>query len=143
MARSKKTFDPSGDAHAEGYKTKRPNETPGDLTEDDSKTTADVSQRDLDRGANRGAQRPAEPNREPYAPGEHNDHDFRTRVENTKVVTIEEQGIGVRDPYPEGNPPDPEDVFEEVHGYPRPPDDEDAPAPRSRKESNRGRADPR
>lgn len=116
-------FDPGGDVHRQGYKTADPNRTPGDLVEDDLKTTSDVSQAELNQGASAGAaekQVMPEPNREPYAPGEHLDHDFRTRVENTKVVTIEEQGIGVRDPYPEGNPPDPEFVFQELHGYPRP-----------------------
>jgi len=124
-------YDPGGDVHSQGYKTATPNQTPGDLVEDDLKTTSDVSQADLNRGASAGAQEKQaipEPNREPYAPGEHLDHDFRTRVENTKVVTIEEQGIGPRDPYPEGNPPDPEQEFQELHGYPRPePDDDQGP----------------
>jgi len=121
-------YDPGGDVHSQGYKTATPNQTPGDLVEDDLKTTSDVSQTDLNRGASAGAdekQAIPEPNREPYAPGEHLDHDFRTRVENTKVVTIEEQGIGPRDPYPEGNPPDPEQEFQELHGYPRPEPDDD------------------
>jgi len=130
-AGSGEAFDPGGDVHRQGYKTETPNQTPGDLVEDDLKTTSDVSQADLNRGASAGAQEKQaipEPNREPYAPGEHLDHDFRTRVENTKVVTIEEQGIGPRDPYPEGNPPDPEQEFQELHGYPRPePDDDQGP----------------
>jgi hypothetical protein len=121
-------YDPSGDAHQEGYKTATPNTTPGDLTEDDLKTTGDASQADLAQGASTGAAPPPEPNREPYAEGEHLDHDFRTRVEGTAVVPVEQLGIGPRDPYPEGHPPDPEEVFKELHGYPRPqPTDKQTP----------------
>lgn len=121
-------FDPGGDVHEEGYKTAEDNVTPGDLVEDDLKTMTDVSPEQLGQAGNAGAeekQRMPEPDRRPYAEGEHLDHDFRFRVEGTAVVPVEHLGIGPRDPYPEGNPPDPEEVFKELHGYPRPPADDD------------------
>jgi len=121
-------YDPGGDVHEEGYKTAEDNVTPGDLVEDDLKTMTDVSPEQLADAGNAGAeekQRMPEPDRRPYAEGEHLDHDFRFRVEGTAVVPVEHLGIGPRDPYPEGNPPDPEEVFKELHGYPRPPADDD------------------
>lgn len=123
-------YDPSGDVHEEGYKTADPNVTPGDVVEDDLKTTSDVDPQQLDDLDLMRSAAPPEPNREAYGDTEHLDHDFRFRVENTAVVTMDKLGIGPRDPYPEGNPPDPEEQFKELHGYPRPPaDDGQAPQP--------------
>jgi len=112
-------YDPGGDVHAEGYKTEVPNTTPGDLVEDDLKTTADVSQADLATGASAGAAAgapPPEPNREAYAEGEHLGEDFRFRVENTAAEDITKT-VDVRQPYPTGNPPSPRDSYYMIHGH--------------------------
>jgi len=111
-------FDPGGDVHEEGYKTAEPNVTPGDLVEDDLKTTSDVdpaqlNEIDLSREQAAAAN---EPNRDPYAEGEHLGEDFRFRVENTAVEDITKT-VGPRDPYPEGNPPRPRDTYYMVHGF--------------------------
>jgi hypothetical protein len=44
------------------------------------------------------------------------------------VETIQQQGIGPRDPYPTGNPPDPEEGFRQAHGYYRRSPGGEAPA---------------
>lgn len=86
---------------SEPYKTATPDHTPGDVTEDD--TTADVSRADLADAANSPA----------------DDSVMTPEVEPTVVETVQAQGIGPRDPYPTGNPPNAEDSFTRIHGYKR------------------------
>jgi hypothetical protein len=134
-AGSGEPFDPGGDVHEEGYKTAEPNVTPGDLVEDDLKTTADQTPEQLAEAGTAGAEEKQdipEPNREAYAEGEHLGEDFRFRVENTAVEDITKT-IGPRDPYPEGNPPSPRDTYYLVHGvYPK--DDQASDTPQSQAE---------
>lgn len=120
---------PSGGA--EPYKTATPNQTPGDLTKDDAQTTSDVAQRDLAGAANVGAaeQQADFVNREPLKEGEHLTDDFRSRVENTAAEDITKT-IGPRDPYPEGNPQDPNWGYRQAHGHePKRPEDNADPRP--------------
>ena len=95
--------------------------------------SSDVSTQDLATAANAGApvkQQIPEPNREPLKEGEHLTDDFRTRVETTGVVSIEEHGIGPRDPYPTGNPQDPNWGYRQAHGHePKRPEDNADPRP--------------
>jgi hypothetical protein len=119
-------YDPGGDVHEEGYKTAEPNATPGDLVEDDLKTTADATAEQINQGASTGAadrQAAAEanqPDREPLKEGEHlPGKDFRFKVENTAAGDLGKT-IGPRDPYPKDNPPDPKEEFYRIHGYYKP-----------------------
>ena len=90
------------------YKTRTPDHTPGDVTEDDQ--TADASVRDLEDAANSGPV----------------DESVMTpEVQPEVVETIQAQGIGPRDPYPTGDPPNAEEGFTRIHGYKR--DLEDTP----------------
>lgn len=44
--------------------------------------------------------------------------------EKTEAAKTEQEKAGVgsaQEPYPEGNPPDPEDTFEQAHGFRRTP----------------------
>ena len=114
-------FDPGGDVHQEGYKTADPNQTPGDLVEDDLKTTSDATAEQINQAGVTGAaskmREANEPDREPLKEGEHlPGKDFRFKVENTKAGDLGKV-IGPRDPYPKDNPPDPADEFERIHGY--------------------------
>ena len=43
-------------------------------------------------------------------------------VEPEVVETVQAQGIGPRDPYPTGSPPDPAETFKNIHGYDKAPD---------------------
>jgi len=72
----------------EPKKTATPDHTPGTVTDADK--TADVSTADLADAAN------SPPNQ------------MTEEVHITeRAATVQEQGIGPRDPYPVGNPPDP------------------------------------
>lgn len=133
-AGSGEPYDPGGDVHEEGYKTAEDNVTPGDLVEDDLKTTADQTPEQLAEAGTAGAEEKQdipEPNREAYAEGEHLGEDFRFRVENTAVEDLTKT-IGPRDPYPEGNPPSPRDTYYLVHGvYPKDDQASDTPQPQA------------
>jgi hypothetical protein len=113
-------YDPGGDVHEEGYKTATPNQTPGDLVEDDLKTQTDVSTDELATAGNAGAEAksgndPNAPNRTPLQQGQHlPGKDFRTQVENTAAGDL---NMDPREPYPTGNPPDPRESFHRMHGY--------------------------
>lgn len=90
------------------------NKTPGDVDDDDK--TAPVTKGELDKAANRGAEtkkRPGEPNRKPLKEGEHPGADFRSRVENSPAGDL---NMDPREPYPTGNPPDPEQEHFRNHG---------------------------
>lgn len=134
QAGSGEPFDPGGDVHEEGYKTAEDNVTPGDLVEDDLKTTADQTPEQLAEAGTAGAEEKQdipEPNREAYAEGEHLGEDFRFRVENTAVEDITKT-VGPRDPYPEGNPPSPRDTYYLIHGvYPKDDEASDTPQPQA------------
>ena len=121
-------YDPGGDVHEEGYKTETPNQTPGDLVEDDLKTTSDVDPQELNRASyERDFQATAanQPDRTPLKEGEHlPGKDFRTRVENTAAGDL---NWDPRKPYPKGNAPDPRESFYRIHGY-YPPDENAQPA---------------
>jgi hypothetical protein len=116
-------YSPSGDAHEEGYKTATPNQTPGDLTEDDLSTTSDASAADMNAvEERRQAQEANAPDRTPLKEGEHlPGKDFRSRIENTAAGDLGKI-IGPRDPYPLDNPPDHRESFHRIHGY-YPPDE--------------------
>jgi hypothetical protein len=115
---SSEPYDPSGSVHEEGYKTAEPNQTPGDLVEDDLKTTSDASVADINAvEERRRAQEANAPDRTPLKEGEHlPGADFRTRVENTMAGDITKI-YGPRDPYPKDNPPDHRESFHRIHGY--------------------------
>lgn len=85
----------------EPYKTRTPDHTPGDVSKDDQ--TADASVADLADAANSPA----------------DDSVMTPEVEPEVVETIQAQGIGPRDPYPTGDPPDAEEGFTRIHGYRR------------------------
>lgn len=86
---------------------------------------ADVTKQELAAGANAGAeeklgpQDPLPPPVEPEVRGEHvKSADMRQAVHQSAVTRIEEDlGIGVRDPYPTGNPPDQREIFHSIHGW--------------------------
>lgn len=102
-------------------------------TADGDDEVSDVSKSELDKAANAGAAQKATPQnpktkvkaetRGEHVPAEN----FREAVHQSPVTRVEEDlGIGVRDPYPTGNPPDPREAFHRVHGY-YPPDKTDKP----------------
>jgi hypothetical protein len=135
-AGSGEPYDPGGDVHEEGYKTADPNATPGDLVEDDLKTTSDVDVDALATAGSAGAedklrseadQRQMEANRPdqtPLAPGEHlPGADFRFKVQGTFAGDLNQDP---RTPYATGNPPDPREEYYRINGF-YPADDETAP----------------
>jgi hypothetical protein len=65
---------------------------------------------ELDKAANRGA----DTKPRPLTKGEHPSADFRSRVENTPAGDL---NMDPREPYPTGNPPDPEEVRKMTHGH--------------------------
>ena len=121
-------YDPGGDVHKEGYKTQDANQTPGDLVEDDLKTTSDVDPQQLNRDSYERdfqATQANQPDRTPLKEGEHlPGKDFRSRVENTAAGDL---NWDPRKPYPKGNAPDPRESFYRIHGY-YPPDENAQPA---------------
>jgi len=57
---------------------------------------------------------------------------FRQDVHQQPVVRVDEDlGIGPRDPYPTGSPPDEKEIFHSIHGYYKP-EDSDAETRTSR-----------
>lgn len=86
--------------------------------------TADATVGELADAANVGAADKATPQNPkteitPEVRGEHvAAQNFREAVHQSPVTRVEEDlGIGVRDPYPTGNPPDPREAHYLVHGF--------------------------
>ena len=85
---------------------------------------ADATQAELAGAAGTGAeekmtpQDPAPSPVEPEVRGEHvKSADFRLAVHQSPVTRVDEDlGIGVRDPYPTGNPPDQREIYHSIHG---------------------------
>lgn len=91
----------------------------GGVTSDEVKVGADDPDQ---QGAPQGhtAQNPDPVELGTYQGGHLPGANVNEAVHQTAVERVEEDlGIGVRDPYPTGNPPDPEDAFQQQHGYRR------------------------
>ena len=96
-------------------------------TKDGDDEVADVSPKELAKAASAGAAEKATPQNpktevRPEKRGEHvPSPNFREAVHQSPITRVDEDlGIGVRDPYPTGNPPDPAEAFKRIHGYDRP-----------------------